>query len=176
MNSQILLPAVLGYACCTGLLILIPFRAKKIISSAGKCKLPLRRDSLLKVLLLFVICFFLISVIFLNRLPLAGNFMVCAVGLLGFELGVRNFLVRKYGGIYENGIFLQYPFIAFENIDSIPVLGWEDSIESLESQTTLHVVLKDGTNIALLFESTDEMQKIIRLLVELYPSLEKKTD
>lgn len=171
MNEQILIPVVLGYAGCIAVLFSILPRAKKIVANAGECKLSLRRDGLLKVLFLFVVCFSLITIIFLNRLPRIGNYVICAVGVLACELGVRNLLVKKFGGVYEHGIFLQYPFIAFDNIESIPVLGWEDKEKILENQTSLQVVLKDGTNISLLFESTLEMEKIIKLILELCPKL-----
>ncbi|QTQ11031.1 hypothetical protein HRI96_01795 [Treponema parvum] len=164
MNAYVVLPAVLGFAGCFSVMVSVPLRSKKYVVKAGKCVLPLRRGNALAAKLSFLTCVLLVSLSLLGRLSFLINCIVCATGILGCEITARSLFIKKFKGVYENGIFINYPFISYDDIYSIPAFLWEDSAEALKGKTSLQIVLNNGKNITLFFESEEEFSKVIPYL------------
>ncbi len=179
------LPQIIAVFCFVILTFSIPVRQKKITERCGKCLMPLRRAKSAaekssvenfstianssKIISMFFVCILVVAVTFFRRLGSVGTSVICAAAVLAFELAVRNYLLLKNSGIYEKGIYLQHPFILYEEIQSIPALLWEDA--DISEKLDFQIVMKNSANINLIFQNTEEARTVLNQIKKIRPDL-----
>ncbi len=173
------LPQIIAVFCFVILTFSIPVRQKKITELCGKCLMPLRRvksaaeqssvENFSKIISMFFVCILVVAVTFFRRLGSVGTSVICAAAVLAFELAVRNYLLLKNSGIYEKGIYLQYPFILYEEIQSIPALLWEDA--DISEKLDFQIVMKNSANINLIFQNTEEARTVLNQIKKMRSDL-----
>ena len=118
---------------------------------------------------MFFVCILVVAVTFFRSLGSVGTSVICAAAVLAFELAVRNYLLLKNSGIYEKGIYLQHPFILYEEIQSIPALLWEDA--DISEKLDFQIVMKNSANINLIFQNTEEARTVLNQIKKMRPDL-----
>ena len=158
MNFQQIFPQLVSFAACLALACTIPARQKKL-SCLGECIKPLRRKKSTKIIALFFVCLLVIFVTLFRKMNFLGVCAICAASALAFEIAIRNFLVFKYSGIYQNGLYLQHPFILYKEIKSIPALLWEDS--DLSEKLDFQFVMKNSNDVTIIFQDKEEAEFVL---------------
>lgn len=171
MNFLQLVPTAAGYLASLILIASLPFRSKAIQKTLGNCLEPMRRGRTLKIYAMMALCLLVNSLPLIRSQTLLTSCIFSAVAVLGEEIAIRNLLVLKNGGLYQNGFFLQYPFVLFENILSVPALNWEDV--NLCEKFDFQVILKENSSINLIFQNTWEAQMIIGSIKEKCPEIQR---
>ena len=153
MNFKQFLPQIISFLACLALAFSIPKRQKNL-SCLGECIRPLHRGNSAKLIAMFFLCLLVIFVTLIRRMNFLGICVICAAAVLGFEIAVRNFILLRNSGIYQNGIYLQHPFILYKDIKSIPALLWEDA--DLSEKLDYQFVLNNSADVTIVFQNKEE--------------------
>lgn len=156
--------SIIGYVAIAVIAISFPLLDKKFTNSAGDCEFELRRSNPAKILTIIVLCLLVNSSILFRDFGILMSFILTGVSILGTVLAAQSYLLAKHGGIYKNGFFIQNPFILYDDIMSVPALNWEDS--DLSEKVNYQLVMKNGTNVDLNFQSPEEAKLILRKILE----------
>lgn len=161
-------PQLIAFLACLVLAFSIPVRQKNL-SCLGKCISPLRRGNPTKIIAMFFLCLLVIFVTLIRRMNFLGICVICAAAVLGFEIAVRNFVLLRNSGIYQNGIYLQHPFILYKNIKSIPALLWEDA--DLSEKLDYQFVLNNTADVTIIFQDKEEAELVLNQIKKNCPDL-----
>ena len=167
-SFQQILPQAISFFACILLAFSIPARQKKL-ACLGECVFPLRRKKSSKITAMFFLCLLVIFVTLIRKINALGNYVICAAAVLAFELTVRNFLLFRNSGVYQKGIYLQHPFVLYENIKSIPALLWEDA--DLSNKLDYQFVLKDSDNVTIVFQDKEEAELVMNQIKKNCPDI-----
>jgi hypothetical protein len=169
MNKTNLIPVLISWVICLVLTATLPLRSKLMLGKAGFCLIPSKRRSVLDKIPAFACCMILAGIILIRNLGLFMNAVVCATAVLGCEITCRDYILSKYGGLYEHGILEDNRYISLSDIISIPMVTWEASSAAAE-KTNLTIVTSSG-NTTIKFSSAKELKTITDKIVELKPAL-----
>ncbi len=158
--------------CYVGLLVSIPVRAKKMLSSAGKLVEPLAHASCLHPIAIFVACAVIIAIVPLRNFAMYITVIFLMCSLLGTHIAARSVIGAKYAGIYENLIVTGSELVYFDDIYALPTLSYEnDSETTMVDKTTIQVLRQNGATVTLLFGSEEARKNALDKILELVPRL-----
>ena len=172
--EQILYFGMLGAALLgfIGILCTIPHRRKKIVAQAGSCLMPLKVKSSKKWVAIAVAAFILILVVPLRNYGWFVNIVLLGVALVATEIAAREASGSGKAGIYEKMLISGTNAVLWEDILSLPTLAYENDPETTQVDfKTLRVILKNGIENQILFESEEERKQAVELILKLAPSL-----
>ena len=162
-------PQIIASVCCLGLIFSIPVRQSSLLKKAGKCILPLRRGKVFKAISIFVLCFIIIFVTLVRSINYRGVCIICAACVAASELAVRNFLLLKNSGVFENGIYIQHPFILYKEIKSVPALLWEDA--DISDKLDYQIVMSNSANVNIIFQDKEEAETVLNYIKKNCPEV-----
>ena len=134
---------------------------------------PLFRSSPSKQVLLILLCLLLIGAMLLRNFGLLINCLLCCVGVFGCEFACRDYILSKYGGLYEKGVLTGSGFISFSSIESIPVATWEDRTSAAAGKTELEIVTKKRGIVRIQFSSAEECQRTTDAITAMVTGLQR---
>ena len=163
--------ALLSYV---GILCSIPHRRKKIFARAGELRFPLKVASSKKWVGIAALAFVLILVVPLRNFGWFVNIVLLATALVAAELAAREASGCGKAGIYENMLISGTSAILWSEIYSLPTLAYENDPETTQVDfRTLRVILNNGTEQTIVFESEEErkaaLEEILRFEGRLRP-------
>ena len=130
----------------------------------GNCLLPLtqKKNQIIIPLLVFVCVIF--ALLFIRRFSLFITLI--ATCSLAIELGLRDFILQKRGGVYENGLITSGRFLTKEEIVSFPTLAYENDTEGSSSvpPEILKTVTKNNGVIFLEFADFNERNNAVKIM------------
>ena len=172
--EQILYFGMLGAALLAfiGILCTIPHRRKKIAARAGNCLMPLKVKPSKKWLAIAVAAFILILVVPLRNYGWFVNIVLLGVALVATEIAAREAAGSGKAGIYQNMLISGTSAVLWSEILSLPTLAYENDPETTQVDfKILRVILKNGSENQILFESEEERKEAVDLILKLAPSL-----
>lgn len=154
------------------ILCTIPYRRKKIIAQAGSCLMPLKVKRSKKWVAIAVATFILILIVPLRNYGWFVNIVLLGVALVATEIAARDASGSGKAGIYENMLISGTNAILWAEILSLPTLAYENDPETTQVDfKTLRIILKNGSENQILFESEEERKEAVDLILKLAPSL-----
>jgi hypothetical protein len=159
-----------SYAVVAVLILTVKKRTETVLGKAGSCRLLTPQSSRIPVHLIFILCFILISVLIIRDMGTMMNAVICAVAILGAEIGCRTKIYTNVAGIYEKGIIAEGRFIGYDEIKAIPSLLWEDRSETSNS---MEIVTEQRGSVVVVFSSAEECAAAAAVLMELLPRFGK---
>lgn len=161
--------ALLGFIA---ILCTIPYRRKKIIAQAGSFLMPLKVKRSKKWVAIAVAAFILILIVPLRNYGWFVNIVLLGVALVATEIAARDASGSGKAGIYENMLISGTNAILWAEILSLPTLAYENDPETSQVDfKTLRIILKNGSENQILFESEEERKEAVDLILKLAPSL-----
>lgn len=154
------------------ILCTIPYRRKKIIAQAGSCLMTLKVKRSKKWVAIAVAAFILILIVPLRNYGWFVNIVLLGVALVATEIAARDASGSGKAGIYENMLISGTNAILWAEILSLPTLAYENDPETTQVDfKTLRIILKNGSENQILFESEEERKEAVDLILKLAPSL-----
>ena len=172
--EQILYFSMLGAALIGYILILcsIPHRRRKILSRAGKRVMPLSVPSSRKWVVTAVLAFVLILIVPLRNFGWFVNVVLLGAALFASEIAAREAGGCGKAGIYENMLVSGTSAVLWSDILSLPTLAYENDEETTQVDfKMLRVILTDGREQMILFESEEERSRAVTEILKLAPHL-----
>ena len=155
-----------------GILCTIPHRRKNISARAGACLLPLKTPSSKKWIAIAIAGFILLLVVPLRNYGWLVNIVLLATALLATEIAAREASGCGKAGIYQNMLISGTNAILWSDVLSLPTLAYENDPETTQVDfKILRVILKDGRENQILFESEEERNKAVEEILRLEPRL-----
>lgn len=94
-----------------------------------------------------------------TSLPL---FALCAVGVIGFYIAVRDLFVSRLTGVYERGVLWSNAAVSFDDLDSLVQVD----------PFTLSFVLQDGSEKIFAVEDEDAVSRLKQRVKTAVPTLQ----
>lgn len=94
-----------------------------------------------------------------TSLPL---FALCAVGVIGFYIAVRDLFVSRLTGVYEQGVLWSNAAVSYEDLDSLVQVD----------PFTLSFVLQDGSEKIFAVEDEDAVSRLEQRVKTAVPTLQ----
>lgn len=124
--------------------VVLYVKIQKIKLKMGQCELAFPGKSPYVYGVVFISTIALIAVNYIRKLEFLTVFAVCGVGVLGFYIGIKEFLYSCFAGMYTYGILWAGDYIFFTEIESY----------SLNERFTLTISTRDrGQKIIYLKDS-----------------------
>ncbi|WP_294429678.1 hypothetical protein [uncultured Treponema sp.] len=150
----------------------IPRRRKKIFSQAGECVMPLKVPSSKKWVWIAVLAFILILVVPLRNFGWFINVVLLGTALFAAELAAREASGVGKAGIYENMLISGTSSVLWSEVYSLPTLAYENDPETTQVDfKTLRIIMQNGTEQLIVFESEEERAKAVEEILRLAPKL-----
>jgi len=170
MHNTVFIPVAISWLICLAIIATLPVRSKKLLSISGRCLITLKRASVSRHIMLFIFCLILSGTVLVRNLGMFMDCIVCAAAVLACEITCRDYLVAKFGGLYENGLLAGNRFLPLSSIISIPSAAWEDSESSAPAKTQLEIVTTSGSAV-ISFSRPETLIAVRSKLLELKPAL-----
>jgi hypothetical protein len=171
MNIVTVIIVAVSLGVYTLLTATLPLRKAALLKKAGERELPVKPRMLKFAVVVLVCCPLLILLVLFRDMGIFVNCVMCAIGLLGTEMAVREVMTAKCSGVYTNGLVAEGQFLPFADIFGIPFLALPKSKQSLHDSGVLELVTRKRTNLQIIYSSEDECRLVIEKLVELEPRL-----
>jgi hypothetical protein len=146
-------------------------RRTGMLRKAGIRELPVKPRMLKFAVAVLVCCPLLMLLVLFRDMGIFVDFIMCAIGILGTEMAVREVMTSKCSGVYTNGIIAEGQFIPFSDIVGIPFLSLPENQQAVHDTGVLDLVTKKRTNMQIIYGNEDECRRVIDKLIELEPRL-----
>lgn len=166
MNTKIII-AVAAYIFLMADIATIPFRSKKLMTSAGNLKMALKNRSKAYFYAMYAFAFILPAIILFRNYSLAYNLMFALVAVMGAELTSRDFITKGKYGIYENCAIVNGITVFFNDIVTFPILNLPEDEQEKYDHANLVAATKSKGNVNLVFANIEECQAATKLIREL---------
>ena len=134
--------------------------------------MPLKVKRSKKWVAIAVAAFILILIVPLRNYGWFVNIVLLGVALVATEIAARDASGSGKAGIYENMLISGTNAILWAEILSLPTLAYENDPETTQVDfKTLRIILKNGSENQILFESEEERKEAVDLILKLVPSL-----
>lgn len=168
ITAAIVIVSLCGYAA---LVCSAPFRRKAMLKKAGAFELPVKPRLIRFAVLVLICCPFLIGLVLLRDMGIFVDCIMCAVGLLGTEMAVREVMTTRCSGVYANGIIAEGRFIPFSDVLGIPLFSLSKKEQCAHDNGILELVTKKRTNLQIAYAGEEECRRVLEKIVELEPRL-----
>ncbi|MFA6856129.1 MAG: hypothetical protein WCR31_02870 [Treponema sp.] len=158
--------------CVYALLVAtLSLRRTKMLKKAGTRELPVKPRLLKFAVIVLVCCPLLMLLVLFRDMGIFIDCVMCAIGILGAEMAIREVMTAKCSGVYTNGIVVEGQLIPFADIVGIPFLSLPENQQALHDSGVLDLVTKKHTNMQIIYSNEDECRRVIDKLIELEPRL-----
>lgn len=171
MNTVTVIIVAVSLCAYVLLAATLPLRRAKMLRKAGERELPVKPRMLKFAVVVLVCCPLLILLVLFRDMGIFVNCIMCAIGILGTEMAVREVMTSKCSGVYANGLVAEGQFIPFADILGIPFLSLPKNQQDVHDTGVLELVTKKRTNMQIIYSNEDECRRVIEKLVELEPRL-----
>lgn len=156
----------------------IKLRENKIRKSVGSCLVPLEQKKSWMIYLIVFFCVVIVALQFFRKFQFYINVILDVVAILGVELSVKDFVLQKMSGVYENALIANSRLIPKNEIIALPTLEYEESeeykveMENAEfasdayetAMKCLKVVTEKQGEFYIGFNSAEERKKSVEIL------------
>lgn len=162
----------LSYALFAAIIVMIPFRIKKIKSECGELKMALKSDFPLRSFLIFAVCAALIGLVPLRNFALYLCLVFDLTALIASWMASKDVANSGINGIYENMIISDTTAIKYSDILSLPTVAWEKQEETAQVDfRLLEVIPEKGGKITLVFPDEKVRNQALSVILEQCPRL-----
>ncbi len=162
----------LALVAYVAVLVSIPIRRRRLLSTAGALLMPLSAKASKKWVVIAVVAFLILLVVPLRNFGLLLNAIILAAAVLGAEIAAREASGCGHAGIYENVLISGTSAIFWKDIAALPTLAYEDDPDTTQvDKTTLRVLLEDGSEQLVLFADEEERRAAVAKILECAPQL-----
>ncbi len=171
--------AILCCVSCAAYILLLatwPVRKKRMLSQLGECVLPLKHYGNRLFVLVLVCSPLLIVFSYFRDFGVMINAVLCASAVLAAEVGMKDQIFGKLAGIYQCGIIVDGRYLPYDQIRSIPELGYEKNDAEQEVQDgmyerALKLVTEKSGIIYVGFADKAEKQAALAAVIGMEPRL-----
>ena len=166
MSSLHICIPVIGIVASIAIFLYHIFFEKAKFQKLGNCILPLtqKKSRILYPMLVFVCVIF--ALLFVRRFSLFIIIILTATCVLAVELGLRDYILQRKGGVYENGLITSGRFLTKEDFVSFPTLAYENDSPEASSipPEMLKTVTKNNGVIVLEFANQEERNSTVNII------------
>lgn len=166
MNFKLIL-IIFTYILLLADLGTVPFRSKKIMTSAGKLVMPLKNRSKLFFISMYLWAFFLPAILLIRDFRPVYQIIFCLVSVMGCEMNTKDFITKGRYGVYEHCVISNGLTIFFNDIVTFPILNLPEDEQEKYDHSNLVVATKSKGNENLVFSSVEECTSATKLIREL---------
>lgn len=171
MNIKMII-AITGLVFYAALFVSYFVRRKFVTLNAGDLLLKLPGNVPLKDIVIFIVCLAMIVIVPFRNFAFYLNVVFILVALIAEEMAVRDLMIANNAGVYSKKVLYGTYSIFFEEIELLPTIAYEDDPETTQvDKRWLKIILKNGNQIEFGFETAEERNKVVEVILQQEPRL-----